>query len=106
MVCHLTEAVPVDYFVLQVLDKPDTVSTHTDAGWSSSVARWAHNPEVVGSNPAPATRRALIAGKPEIKALFVLLGQMFQPAGVSAGRCSGQQALWPTGVLAGSRFGQ
>ena len=21
------------------------------AGWSSSVARWAHNPEVVGSNP-------------------------------------------------------
>ena len=26
-----------------------------DAGWSSSVARWAHNPEVVGSNPAPAT---------------------------------------------------
>ena len=29
-----------------------------DAGWSSSVARWAHNPEVVGSNPAPATRKA------------------------------------------------
>ena len=28
---------------------------HTDAGWSSSVARWDHNPEVVGSNPAPAT---------------------------------------------------
>ena len=25
------------------------------AGWSSSVARWAHNPEVAGSNPAPAT---------------------------------------------------
>ena len=29
----------------------------TDAGWSSSVARWAHNPEVAGSNPAPATTR-------------------------------------------------
>jgi hypothetical protein len=28
---------------------------NTDAGWSSSVARWAHNPEVAGSNPAPAT---------------------------------------------------
>src|SRR6476620_12801975 len=28
----------------------------TNAGWSSSVARWAHNPEVAGSNPAPATR--------------------------------------------------
>ena len=26
-----------------------------DAGWSSSVARWAHNPEVAGSNPVPAT---------------------------------------------------
>lgn len=25
------------------------------AGWSSSVARWAHNPEAAGSNPAPAT---------------------------------------------------
>jgi hypothetical protein len=27
------------------------------AGWSSSVARWAHNPEVAGSNPVPATSR-------------------------------------------------
>ncbi len=27
----------------------------TDAEWSSSVARRAHNPEVVGSNPASAT---------------------------------------------------
>ena len=25
------------------------------AGWSSLVARWAHNPKAVGSNPAPAT---------------------------------------------------
>ena len=25
------------------------------AGWSSLVARWAHNPKVVGSNPSPAT---------------------------------------------------
>jgi hypothetical protein len=30
-------------------------STQIDAGWSSPVARWAHNPKVVGSNPAPAT---------------------------------------------------
>src|SRR5690349_11274470 len=30
--------------------------SHTDAGWSSSVARWAHNPEVAGSNPVPATQ--------------------------------------------------
>ena len=30
-------------------------SIKTDAGWSSLVARRAHNPKVVGSNPAPAT---------------------------------------------------
>ena len=29
-----------------------------DAGWSSLVARRAHNPEVAGSNPAPATGKA------------------------------------------------
>ena len=33
-----------------------------DAGWSSQVARRAHNPEVAGSNPAPATRKALETG--------------------------------------------
>ncbi len=31
----------------------------TDAGWSSLVARRAHNPKVVGSNPAPATNSVL-----------------------------------------------
>ncbi len=29
--------------------------SYSDAGWSSSVARRAHNPKVAGSNPAPAT---------------------------------------------------
>src|SRR5438552_16282547 len=29
----------------------------SDAGWSSPVARWAHNPKVAGSNPAPATNQ-------------------------------------------------
>ena len=29
------------------------------AGWSSLEARRAHNPKVVGSNPAPATRTAM-----------------------------------------------
>jgi hypothetical protein len=32
----------------------------TDAGWSSLVARRAHNPKVVGSNPAPATNSDFI----------------------------------------------
>ena len=27
------------------------------AGWSSLVARWAHNPKVGGSNPSPATNK-------------------------------------------------
>jgi hypothetical protein len=29
------------------------------AGWSSLVARWAHNPKVAGSNPAPATNQTI-----------------------------------------------
>src|SRR6186997_2326030 len=32
------------------------ISFSPDAGWSSPVARWAHNPKVAGSNPAPATK--------------------------------------------------
>src|SRR5678815_2726420 len=32
------------------------ISEFVDAGWSSPVARWAHNPKVAGSNPAPATK--------------------------------------------------
>ena len=35
---------------------------HHDAGWSSLVARRAHNPKVAGSNPAPATNETL--GRP------------------------------------------
>src|SRR5688500_15363585 len=31
-------------------------STYLVAGWSSLVARWAHNPKVAGSNPVPATK--------------------------------------------------
>ena len=33
---------------------------HRIAGWSSLVARRAHNPKVVGSNPAPATINCLV----------------------------------------------
>ena len=41
---------------LKLVDPSGKVLT-TDAGWSSSVARRAHNPEVAGSNPVPATRK-------------------------------------------------
>src|SRR5665213_1190970 len=33
-----------------------TRASHFDAGWSSPVARQAHNLKVVGSNPTPATK--------------------------------------------------
>ena len=45
-------------FLKIFLAKPQilaTIATFSDAGWSSLVARRAHNPKVVGSNPAPAT---------------------------------------------------
>src|SRR6185312_7547668 len=45
--------------------------TVTDAGWSSLVARRAHNPKVAGSNPAPATTEA-----PSRQGAFVLLRPM------------------------------
>ncbi len=32
-----------------------STNQNSNAGWSSLVARRAHNPKVVGSNPAPAT---------------------------------------------------
>ena len=36
---------------------PDKLVSNDIAGWSSPVARWAHNPKVGGSNPPPATKR-------------------------------------------------
>jgi hypothetical protein len=36
-------------------DEPLRFRYHAFAGWSSLVARRAHNPKVVGSNPTPAT---------------------------------------------------
>jgi hypothetical protein len=47
-------------------DGSGVASVYTDAaGWSSLVARRAHNPKVAGSNPAPAIEKA-----PEIGAFF------------------------------------
>ena len=43
------------------------------AGWSSQVARRAHNPKVAGSNPAPAIR------KPCIRRAFGCLGAAVVP---------------------------
>ena len=40
---------------LHFLPKTRKICHVSGAGWSSLVARRAHNPKVVGSNPAPAT---------------------------------------------------
>ena len=68
------------------------------AGWSSSVARWAHNPEVTGSNPVPATfvmSRDILIGCPGTFLFFELesfghaaffvawLGSWFEAAGLA-----------------------
>ena len=37
-------------------DQPECRCYDLAAGWSSLVARWAHNPKVGGSNPPPATK--------------------------------------------------
>ena len=56
------------------------------AGWSSSVARWAHNPEVVGSNPTPATKNSQVrTWLPEtvIGSLIILWGKMWAGPSIS-----------------------
>src|SRR5690606_24908608 len=45
----------------------------TDAGWSSLVARRAHNPKVAGSNPAPATENPQVTGL-GVSSLQLLIG--------------------------------
>ncbi len=42
------------------------------AGWSSLAARRAHNPKVVGSNPAPATRFIQASSKKVMLSIFGL----------------------------------
>ena len=46
------------------------------AGWSSLVARRAHNPKVVGSNPAPATNLIILICT--IKIVSFLLRLLFE----------------------------
>ena len=43
-------------FVLESWEYLRYNTSQVIAGWSSLVARRAHNPKVVGSNPAPATK--------------------------------------------------
>ena len=50
------------------------------AGWSSPVARWAHNPKVAGSNPAPATNLSLGISDLKFEDLKLLIGGVAQLA--------------------------
>ena len=59
---------PQDYISFSRYD----MSPH-GAGWSSSVARRAHNPKVVGSNPAPATKKIKPLEEILLKAFFFFL---------------------------------
>ena len=43
-----------------------------DAGWSSSVARQAHNLKVAGSNPAPATKKITRLNRLNKKSYLIL----------------------------------
>ena len=54
----------------------------TDAGWSSPVARRAHNPKVAGSNPAPATnwkaRKHWVSGPSALSGLLASTGSIYR----------------------------
>jgi hypothetical protein len=63
------------------------------AGWSSPVARQAHNLKVVGSNPAPATN--FTAMKHDFMAVFVVF-YAFSPFGVIFVRQGELPEMWRT----------
>ena len=59
--CHHNPNFRAGIVIVSKLDslwKLDMVARSFDAGWSSLVARQAHNLKVAGSNPAPATKKA------------------------------------------------
>ena len=82
-VCHtsLTNLHCICKITYKILDKHESVRYNNStlknniAGWSSSVARRAHNPKAVGSNPAPATKSPLISQ--EISG-FSLFSELFE----------------------------
>ena len=55
-ICPIREEIlPAYWHGSGAFDRCVSIRYDTSAGWSSLVARRAHNPEVVGSNPTPAT---------------------------------------------------
>ena len=75
------------------------------AGWSSLVARRAHNPEAVGSNPAPATK---CSSRPSggffvAQFSFPLFGSIMWSHAIKRKRVIGQKVCPVLGVDAGQR---
>ena len=72
------------------------------AGWSSLAARRAHNPKVVGSNPAPATK----INKAPLSGLFAIwfLERVFGEVGMSVAVSALQPLIEPTIVGMGYEF--
>ena len=77
-------------FVRRTVDSgiPLGYASSITAGWSSPVARWAHNPKVAGSNPAPATMDG--EGLADAKAANPFrLPRLHPGIGFAGGRCVG-----------------
>ena len=73
------------------------------AGWSSLVARRAHNPKVAGSNPAPAIRKPPLARRLSFLAAFLRLESQRGPGGPETLGWSASALAYVTGL--GSRYG-
>src|SRR5579864_99761 len=55
------------------------------AGWSSLVARWAHNPKVGGSNPPPATKFFSYFGAASRGRSFLFVRELYVLASLDCG---------------------
>ena len=77
--------------LLHLLRWFESTTTHFVAGWSSLEARRAHNPEVIGSNPIPATRAQLAqlveqrTENPRVLGSIPRLGTYFLPEVFASG---------------------
>ena len=69
---HITARPTSHILSSHITTPPRHISLGVDAGWSSPVARQAHNLKAAGSNPAPATRD-IEASAPQRPGAFVIL---------------------------------
>ncbi len=70
-----------EFTLVPVRVRPSVQFNRNSAGWSSQVARRAHNPEVAGSNPAPATRYVMGRNNVPAQLLFGDVAQLVRASG-------------------------